>query len=143
MKTVKIVSWLLFMSLMMTTSGVWGQGINKREVCFFVSKISLPTVTGGSLATCASSANPAACELALWAINCSGNPICAKSFEVATNEGCKLTITLVGEAWEISATAVKGTAEEMRRISQEAKEVYEELNKVSGMIWLQRYLSHR
>lgn len=141
MEKTQITIGLLMLALFFMTPSLRAQGINKGEVCFFIGKISLPAVTAGSFATCASSANPAACEIALWTMSCSADPLCSKTFEMTTKAGCQVTITLLGEAWEITAKASKRAEEDMKQLYKEAATIFNELDKVENMQWLQRYLS--
>ncbi|MBL4704253.1 MAG: hypothetical protein JKY54_07015 [Flavobacteriales bacterium] len=83
---------------------------------------------------CSTSANPAACSIALAADACGSDPACSGIVSHFVKQGCDYTVEVVGDVIRIVGKATKENIDELEK-------TYDALNTVEGILWIQDILS--
>lgn len=107
-------------------------GDGKDEICYFSGQLATIGTATGAFAICMETGG-ATCPVALTLMECYANPACNGTVARITEAGCHFLITKVEDTLYVFG---KG---DRNRLS-ELKEVYDNLNTVSGMSWLMNYL---
>lgn len=106
---------------------------SQSETCKFVGEISLVSVSAGAFWTCTYTGNPASCSIALAAHTCGKDPACNGVVKTLVEKGCKYTVEVVDDKIKIVGEATK---EKMFDLQS----TWEYLNRVEGIVWLQKLL---
>jgi len=103
-----------------------------EPVCFFVGQVALPFANLASFSACFYYGNESACKILNHVLLCMSDSSCNETFSLVTESGCKFFV-------EQTVDFIRITGESNQFSTEELREVFDNLNTVTGMQWLVSY----
>ena len=122
---------LLISTLILLLSFVPYFSNGQSYTCKFIAEISIISVEKGAFLACTKSANPTACSIALAAHTCGETLACDGIVKEITEVGCNYTVKFIDNKIKIIGESTSEKAFEF-------KQVWEALNTVEGIDWLEK-----